>query len=495
VELQSKLRCTTEPFTGAEFTMLDANILIGSGEDCDVVIEHESIAKRHARVITEGTRVRIENVDPVAALIINGVVETRVDLNAGDTIGLGRLQFQFVAASTAVAAKPAARPVPAFVEESEPSLNTRPAWLVPALATGAVVAVAAVAFLVVPALRGPSDTVVDVSSDDASGSALATAQQHFNAARWADSIAAVDEVAADHPQAAAAAELRQRAQDELEQSAAYDQVRAHIDNGEFGQAQTALDAIPRSSYYRSRAADDGTERRILNGLIESAIVTSQDLQAAGDTTGARAAITSAQLMAPDDARLRTRLEQIDNPEANNRPVPEVVPPAEPVAVVAPPPAAVQSNTGREPAAPAVAAARPEPARPAAPAAEPAAARPTPAAPTPAPPAPAAATPRPATVDEAPTPEDTMSDSERAADLLNRARRLAINQEYADSIRLLDEAQALQPNNAQIQLLLHNNYRRIGNNLRAANAARRYLDLVPGAPQRDELEAWLSANAP
>jgi tetratricopeptide (TPR) repeat protein len=89
----------------------------------------------------------------------------------------------------------------------------------------------------------------------------------------------------------------------------------------------------------------------------------------------------------------------------------------------------------------------------------------------------------------------MSDSERAADLLNRARRLAINQEYADSIRLLDEAQALQPNNAQIQLLLHNNYRRIGNNLRAANAARRYLDLVPGAPQRDELEAWLSANAP
>jgi pSer/pThr/pTyr-binding forkhead associated (FHA) protein/tetratricopeptide (TPR) repeat protein len=500
---QSRLRCTTDPFTGAEFTILDKRILVGSSERCDVVIEHESIAGEHARIITDGSSIVIENVDPVAALIVNGVVETRVNLKAGDTIGLGRLSFQFVAPTGVAAASATAKKAPAGpalmaddIDFTPPA--ARPAWLVPAIATGAVLVVAVIAFAVLPNLGGGGDPeVVEVATDDSSASAFATGQQNMNAARWSDAIAALGRVAEDHPQYSAAQDLKRRAEEELEHHGTYEQVREHMEDEDFAAAQTALDSIPRSSYYHTRAEDDGTERRILTGLIESAIETSHDEQAAGDTDAARSTVTAALLMAPDDARLRARLEQINNPEANTaRPVPEV--PDNPVvanrAEPEPAPEPVRTTTARPEPEPRAVAARPAPAP--TPAPTPAQPREAAPAPTPTPVAAPAPTPaRPSTVDEAPEAADDMTPRERASDLLTRARRLAVAQDYRESIRLLMEAEDLQPNNAQVQLLLHNNYKRINNNLRAADAARRYLALQPGSPQRADLEAWLAENAP
>lgn len=500
-EQQSRLRCTTDPFTGAEFTILDRNILVGSSDRCDVVIEHESIAGQHARIITEGDTIVIENVDPVAALIVNGMVETRVTLKAGDTIGLGRLSFQFVPPAVAAGtAKRRAVAGPALVADdvdfTPPA--ARPAWLVPAVAVGAVVVVTIIGFAVLPKLIGGGEPeVVEVAGDDSSASAFSTGQQNFNAARWADAVAALERVAEDHPQHAAAQDLKRRAQEELGHFGTYERVRELMDDGEFAAAQEALDTIPRSSYYHTRAQDDGTERRILTGMIEAAIESSHEQQASGDSDAARETINTALLMAPDDARLRARLEQINNPEANTaRPVPEV--PENPIvanrAAAEPAPEPVRTTTARD-AAPA--AARPAPTPRPAPAQTPPPVRPRDAvapAPTPAA-APTPAPARPATVDEAPEPADQMTPRERAADLLTRARRLAVAQDYRESIRLLLEAESLQPNNAQVQLLLHNNYKRINNNLRAAEAARRYLALQPGSPQRADLEAWLAENAP
>jgi tetratricopeptide (TPR) repeat protein len=104
---------------------------------------------------------------------------------------------------------------------------------------------------------------------------------------------------------------------------------------------------------------------------------------------------------------------------------------------------------------------------------------------------------PVIVDDAPVAaaEPQGSPSEQSSDLVNRARRLSVDRNFAEAIRLLEEASALTPGNAQIYLMLFNNYQRIGNNLRAARSVRRYLELVPGDSRRAEFEEWLQANAP
>ena len=88
-----------------------------------------------------------------------------------------------------------------------------------------------------------------------------------------------------------------------------------------------------------------------------------------------------------------------------------------------------------------------------------------------------------------TPQD------RASDMVSRARRLSVDRNFLEAIRLLEEALTLTPENAQIYLLLFNNYQRVGDNAMAARSIRRYLELVPGDSRRPEFEEWLLVNAP
>ena len=475
---RSRLTCLTEPFVNAEFSIMASVIVIGQGDDCDVVVPHETISQRHVRVITSGTDVRFEDLGSPDGVLVNGTRKLQATLRGGDILEIGKLRFRFSPAGAPGAVAPTASAVP---DDFAPPA-ARPAWILPAIIGGVVVLGVIAAVVLSPGADNSTDDVVTVVGDDASAAAFAQGQQYLSSARWSEAIESFGNVADTHPQYAQAQEQKSFAETELANQREYNEIEALAEASDFVAALQRLQALPRSSSYRSRATDDGLENRILSGLIEQRITESHEAQQAGDVDAARQLITDTLALKPDEPRLIARLDQLNNPRAVQEPIPEVVP--EPV-VQAEPVAVAPANAARPPVEPAE--------RPAA-----AAATPQRAA-TPQPAAPADSNPRanPVIVDDAPVAaaEPQGSPSEQSSDLVNRARRLSVDRNFAEAIRLLEEASALTPGNAQVYLMLFNNYQRIGNNLRAARSVRRYLELVPGDSRRAEFEEWLQANAP
>ena len=475
---RSRLTCLTEPFVNAEFSIMASVIVIGRGDDCDVVVPHETISQQHVRVITSGTDVRFEDLGSPDGVLVNGTRKPQATLRGGDILEIGKLRFRF---SPAGAPSPVAPTASAVPDDFAPPA-ARPAWILPAIIGGVVVLGVIAAVVLSPGADNSTDDVVTVVGDDASAAAFAQGQQYLSSARWSEAIESFSNVADTHPQYAQAQEQKSFAETELANQREYNEIQALAEASDFVAALQRLQALPRSSSYRSRASDDGLENRILNGLIEQRINESHEAQQAGDVDAARQMITDTLALKPDEPRLIARLDQLNNPGAVQEPIPEVVP--EPV-VQAEPAAVPPPSPERPPGEPAE--------RPAAVAATPQSAAAQPAV------APADSNPRvnPVIVDDAPVAaaEPQGSPSEQSSDLVNRARRLSVDRNFAEAIRLLEEASALTPGNAQVYLMLFNNYQRIGNNLRAARSVRRYLELVPGDSRRAEFEEWLQANAP
>jgi len=478
-ERRSRLTCLTEPFVNAEFSIMASVIVIGRGDDCDVVVPHDTISQHHVRIITSGTDVRFEDLGSQDGVSVNGTRKPQATLRGGDILEIGKLRFRFSPAGAAAAVASTVSPIP---DDFAPPA-ARPAWIMPAIIGGVVVVGALAVVALMPGTNSSTDDVVTVVGDDASAAAFAQGQQYLSSARWSEAIEAFGNVADTHPQYAQAQEQKSFAETELANQREYNEIEALTEASDFVTALQRLQALPRSSSYRSRADDDGLQNRIMNGLIGQRITESHEAQQAGDIDAARQIITETLALQPDEARLVARLNELNNPDAAQEPIPEVVPepsppPVQPVAVAQP----GTPRPAEEPAA-----------RPASPTATPerTAASPTPPAVDPTPRA------NPVIVDDAPVAaaEPQGSPSEQSSDLVNRARRLSVDRNFSEAIRLLEEASALTPGNAQIYLMLFNNYQRIGNNLRAARSVRRYLELVPGDSRRAEFEEWLQANAP
>ncbi len=455
-----RLVCMTAPFAGSEFQVLGTDVVIGRAPDCDVVLEHPSVSKQHARIVLEGEDLFIEDLESSNGVSVNGVERKRAALRSGDRIEVGALSFHFLVGN---------QTLPLVMDDVPVGGSSR---VVP-LAIGGAVALLLVGGGLFLATRGPREPVetVTVQVDHASRAAFDEGQSHLNAARWDDAIAAFDRVAADSEQAALVASLRERASAERNSQAIYDDVVQLFEQSNFEAAFRRISDIPRGSYYRTRVTDENLERRVLGALIDQRIAASNDAQRAGDLAQARTVLDDVRAVAPDDARITSRLAELDALAAG------VQAPREPVAVArAPEPE--PERTPREPAptperrdAGSTAAAAPDAGR-----AQPATTRPAPE----------------------PTPEPAPSGGDsraRAEELKTSARRAGIQGNHQEAIRLLEQALELNPGDSAINLMLFTNYRAVGNRNRAARALRRYLSQEPGDPRRGEYETWLAENAP
>ncbi len=71
---------------------------IGRGADCDLVIDHASISRTHARIIGDGGSFTIEDMGSRNGVMVNGrPVRSAVPLQRGDRIRLGEVDFVFTA--------------------------------------------------------------------------------------------------------------------------------------------------------------------------------------------------------------------------------------------------------------------------------------------------------------------------------------------------------------------------------------------------------------
>jgi pSer/pThr/pTyr-binding forkhead associated (FHA) protein len=93
-----RLVCISNNFPGQEWSLDKPIMVLGRTEDNDVVINHRSISRHHARVTEENGRYTIVDMQSSNGVRVNGEEYGKVELRRGDLIDLGHVRLRFVAA-------------------------------------------------------------------------------------------------------------------------------------------------------------------------------------------------------------------------------------------------------------------------------------------------------------------------------------------------------------------------------------------------------------
>ena len=83
-------------FARQEFPLDKAAVVIGRTDDNDVVLNHRSISRHHAKIVREGEHFHIVDMQSANGVRVNGEEYGKVELRKGDQIDLGHVRLIFV---------------------------------------------------------------------------------------------------------------------------------------------------------------------------------------------------------------------------------------------------------------------------------------------------------------------------------------------------------------------------------------------------------------
>ena len=92
-----RLVCVSSNFQAKEWLLNKSTMVLGRTDDNDIVINHRSISRHHARITSEGNRYTIRDLESANGVRINGEEYGKVELRRGDHVDLGHVRLRFVA--------------------------------------------------------------------------------------------------------------------------------------------------------------------------------------------------------------------------------------------------------------------------------------------------------------------------------------------------------------------------------------------------------------
>ncbi|HTJ41994.1 MAG TPA: FHA domain-containing protein [Kofleriaceae bacterium] len=94
----ARLVILSSNFAGQEFELTKPQMIIGRTDDNDVVVNHRSISRNHAKIVREQDtgRYTISDLASSNGVRVNGEEYGKVELRRGDTIDLGHVRMRFV---------------------------------------------------------------------------------------------------------------------------------------------------------------------------------------------------------------------------------------------------------------------------------------------------------------------------------------------------------------------------------------------------------------
>lgn len=93
-----RLVCVSTSYAGKEFALTRPELIIGRVEDNDIVIEHRSVSRNHAKILFDGRTHKIIDLQSANGILVNGEEYAMTDLRKGDLIELGHVRFRFIPA-------------------------------------------------------------------------------------------------------------------------------------------------------------------------------------------------------------------------------------------------------------------------------------------------------------------------------------------------------------------------------------------------------------
>ncbi len=251
-EAPARLVVVSSNFAGQEFVLDKAAVVIGRTDENDVVINHRSISRHHAKIVREGGHYHIVDLQSANGVRVNGEEYGKVELRKGDHIDLGHVRLRFVA-------------------PNEDFLFDRDAQVVDVggkgkskvgLIVGLVVAVLVlgVGAVVVSRLAGkggdaggtklsPQQTEAEVAK------LLLEADKSMKAEEWEAAIGKCDDALKLDPTQELARDKRQKAEAERKNRTSYNNFSAAVDKSDFDSAVAFYGEIAEDSVYRGKASE------------------------------------------------------------------------------------------------------------------------------------------------------------------------------------------------------------------------------------------------
>ena len=92
----ARLVVLTTDLAGMEIPLDKASLVMGRTEENDVLLNHRSISRHHAKIVRDGDHYTIVDLQSANGIRVNGEDYERIELNAGDIVELGHVKIRFV---------------------------------------------------------------------------------------------------------------------------------------------------------------------------------------------------------------------------------------------------------------------------------------------------------------------------------------------------------------------------------------------------------------
>jgi pSer/pThr/pTyr-binding forkhead associated (FHA) protein/tetratricopeptide (TPR) repeat protein len=252
-----RLVVVSSNLAGQSYTLDQREIIIGRTDENDVVVNHRSISRNHAKVIFRDNSFTIIDLASSNGVKVNGEEFGTVSLVSGDIIELGHVKLRFVAPGEDYVF------TPADVEdvEVEAAPGTGRLILIGLLLVGVAVG----AFFLVrgadhedhPGLPGNPPSAGDTAraENPVAGDVnaiMAEGRTHLQSEEWREAANVFGRVLQSDKDNAQARELRNQANREAENQRRFNAIRQQVEDHQWAEAWFALEDFPKDSVYAKR---------------------------------------------------------------------------------------------------------------------------------------------------------------------------------------------------------------------------------------------------
>ncbi len=288
----ARLVAMSTDLSGSEFLLDRPSLVIGRTPENDVVLNHKSISRHHAKIIRDGDRYFVVDLESANGVRVNGTEHDRIELSNGDVVELGHVRLRFSTGPDGYDFDPG--DLSAFGEPSSKSKYVFLGLAGLAIAGGAffllggrkpeprpamTATAPATAPSVVPTPAPAAAPIPPPAAAESGEALLARAQAAMQAERWDEALEAATKAAASTPPPAAAAALRQTIEAEQQNARRFDVLKRAADGKNYDAVLTAFSAIPDGSLYKVKATPLHQEAR--TKAVAQHLAAAQRLRAQG----------------------------------------------------------------------------------------------------------------------------------------------------------------------------------------------------------------------
>lgn len=280
-ERPARLVVVSSNFAGKEWKLEKAQMVIGRTDENDIVVNHRSISRNHAKIVREQGRYQVVDLGSANGVRVNGEEYGKVELRKGDVIDLGHVRMRFVAPNEDFVFARDAQVVD--VDTGAGKKGKAPIYI----GVGAAVVLFGIVGFVV--LRGPGKTD---SAQGGSGAnkgrmdeVIADADRAIKALDWATAMGKADEGLKLDASNEVLREKKAKAEAELKNQVVYEQYIKATKGNDSETAVMRYQELPDNSAYHEKAQDSWS--LVKKDYIASHLGKARGFQSAGKCDDAK----------------------------------------------------------------------------------------------------------------------------------------------------------------------------------------------------------------